>query len=119
MSSSRISNGSMRHRILVERVAQTSDGQGGFTRGSWSTYFAAFAKIEPLSAREMIFAGQRAMGVTHKVTLRYRFDKLPTVEMRINFTIGSTIRIFQILGVTNVDERNDFWTLLCKEGVGA
>jgi SPP1 family predicted phage head-tail adaptor len=118
MTMSPINVGDLRHSVTIEQPVKTSDGQGGFTR-SWSTYFTGFAHIEPLSARERLFSNQKTAETSHKITMRYRMDKLPTIEMRVNYTVGSTTRIFQISGVINTDERNRYMTLMCKEGVGA
>lgn len=111
--------GMMRHKITIEVPSTSSDGQGGFTRTGWTTKYTAWAFIEPLSANQRIFADQKAMAVSHKITLRYRKDQSPDVTMRVNYTQGSTTRYFQITGLMNVDERNRYLTLLCKEGVGA
>lgn len=109
----------MRHSITIEAPSTASDGQGGFSRTGWSTYYSAKAKIAPLSARVRVFAMQRTLEVTHEITIRFRADKAPTEEMRVNFTVGTKTRIFQIKGVINVDEYGRYMTLLCKEGVGA
>lgn len=108
----------LRHSVSVEQPTKVSDGQGGFTRTTWTNYYNGYADIAPASATERLFAFQKSMQVTHKITMRYRRDKTPTIEMRINYTVGSTTRYFQIKGVINVDERNRYITMTCVEGVG-
>lgn len=108
----------LRHSVTIEQPTTVSDGQGGFTRAGWTAYYAGYAQIQPASANEKLFAFQKTMQVTHKIMMRYRRDVTPTIDMRVNFTVGATTRYFRIKGVMNVDERNRYVTLLCDEGMG-
>lgn len=110
--------GALRHVISIETPNQISDGQGGFTRGSYTTFLTGSAEIKPLSARELFYASQKSMPVTHRITMRWRKDKIPTVVMRVNFTLGSVTRLFMITGIINVTERNRWLLMMCTENVG-
>jgi len=108
----------LRHLISIEQPVKVSDGQGGFRRTSWVNYYGGYAEIKPASATERLFAFQKGMQVTHKITMRYRADKTPAIDMRVNYTVGATTRYFQIKGVLNIDERNHYITMTCIEGMG-
>lgn len=108
----------LRHQITIEQPVNTPDGAGGFTR-AWQTFLSGWAEIAPKTASQRFFAQKLEHIVTHTITLRYRQGLTITNDMRVNYTIGSTTRYFQIHGIFNVDERNRFTTLLCQEGVGS
>lgn len=102
--------GRLRHRVTLQSAADTADGGGGFTT-TWSDVATVWAAIEPLAARERLFAQQLENPVTHRVTIRYRAGV--TATMRLKF--GA--RVFNIRGVINAGERDRTLELLCEEGV--
>ncbi len=59
------------------------------------------------------FAAQSTQAdVTHRITLRYMSGITP--KMRVNYNS----RIFDILSVINVGERNRELQLMCRESIG-
>lgn len=105
----------LRHAVTVEKQTGTSDGQGGKLI-AWTTYLSGQARIKPLSARERMAGGKLESDVSHTIRMRYRSDKTITADMRINYTVGATTRLFQIHGILNVDEENRWLILTCAEG---
>lgn len=105
--------GQMRHRIIIERLAEGSPSQdaGGTPSVTWTTFSTEWCEITPLQGRELLAAQQMNAEVTGKVRMRYRPGV--TAEMRINF--GG--RYMDILAVTNISERNRELVLFTKEGV--
>jgi len=101
--------GDLRHRVSIQSVAQSSDGQGGYTEG-WSTDSTVWAKIDPLNGYERMQAQQLASPVTHKVTIRY----LSGLTTKHRLLSGS--RVFAIKEVINLAEENRFLQLRCVEG---
>jgi len=69
------------------------------------------ASIEPISGREYFSAQTTQADVTHRINLRYVAGVKP--KMRVKY--GS--RIFDILSVSNVDERNRELQLMCRESI--
>lgn len=61
--------GLLRHRVEIQSATTTDDGYGG-TATTWSTTSTVWARIEPLSGRDLFFASQRSPQTTHKITMR-------------------------------------------------
>ncbi len=101
----------LRHRITFQRVAQVSDGMGGFTT-TWNNIATVWAKVEPVTASERIYSERLETQRSHKVKIRYRDDI--TTDMR--FTFKS--RVFQIHGVHSPDERNGYTFIDAEENQG-
>lgn len=103
--------GKLRHRITFQTRSVSQDAYGGQVDTWTDAVTNVAAAIEPLSVRELMVA-QAAQNETRlKVSTRYFAGLTPA--MRI--TYGS--RIFNILGITNVEERNRELQFLCSEGL--
>jgi SPP1 family predicted phage head-tail adaptor len=102
--------GKLRHRIVIEQVAETQDPDGSVIE-TWSSFANAQASIEPISGREYFAAQTTQTDMTHRINLRYIAGVKP--KMRVKF--GS--RIFDILSVINVGERNRELQLMCRESI--
>jgi SPP1 family predicted phage head-tail adaptor len=100
--------GRLRHRIAIERVTETRDTDGSVIE-TWSTYATVQASIDPLSGREYFAAQSVQADLTHRIVMRYLSGIVP--KMRVKY--GS--RIFDILSVINVSERNGELQLMCRE----
>ncbi len=105
--------GRLRHRIELQRQTETTD-ETGQTNESWQTYARPWAEIIPLSEREYLSQSGDRAELTHRVTIRCR-TPLPAPRDRVKH--GD--RLFDIVGVVNVDERNRFLNLRCTEGADA
>lgn len=101
----------LRHSITIESASESN--VGGEVQRTWSTLVSARAKIEPLRGRELFNAAAITPEVTHKITLRYPGQTI-TPKMRVLF--GS--RYFGIEFVQNLEERNFWLVLMCKETPG-
>lgn len=67
--------GALRDRITVQEEPLVPDGQGGMTKGPWTTITGMSrlpANVTALSGEERIAAMQTQANVDHKVELRYR-----------------------------------------------
>ncbi len=98
----------MDKRVTIQRVSQTTDGQGGFTEG-WGEIATVWALIEPATGYEKMQAMQQSSPISHKLTIRY-YSEL-TTKHRILF--GE--RIFAIKEIINPNESNQFLKLKCVE----
>jgi SPP1 family predicted phage head-tail adaptor len=103
--------GKLRHRIAIEQVTETQDTDGSVIE-TCSIFAAMQASIEPISGREYIAAQSTQADVTHRINLRYMPGITP--KMRVNYNS----RIFDILSVINVGERNRELQLMCRESIG-
>lgn len=102
--------GNLRHRVIIQGKQTTPDGMGGFVE-AWQDIATVWGDVRPLRGQERYVAQQAVSEVTHKVTIRYMSGIAP--GNRILFD-G---RVFDILAVINVAERNRWLELLCSEVV--
>jgi SPP1 family predicted phage head-tail adaptor len=103
--------GMLRHRIAIERVTETRDIDGSVIE-TWSAYATAQALVEPLSGREYFAAQSTQANVTHRIGIRYLSGIVPNMRVKL----GS--RIFDILSIIKVGERNRELQLMCRESIG-
>lgn len=90
--------GDLRHRIEIESAARVGDGGGGATV-TWATVADVWAAIWTRTSDEVFEHDRTAGRATHDIWMRYRSDVRP--EMRVR----SGSRVFDILGVINIDDR--------------
>ena len=102
--------GKLRHRIAIEQVAEIQDSDGSVIE-TWSAFADVQASIEPISGREYFAAQITQADVTHRISLRFIAGII--TKMRVKH--GS--RIFDILSVINVNERNRELQLMCRESI--
>jgi SPP1 family predicted phage head-tail adaptor len=98
----------LRHRLALEELDRVSDGGGGFTE-TWVGAATLWCDLRPLAGSETVEADRLAGTVTHEVALRYR----PGVVPAMRFRNGG--RVFHIVSVINVDERDRWLKCLCEE----
>lgn len=102
--------GRLRDRVTIEEKTDGDPDAKGTRSPSWSAFATRWARIVPLTGREMYTADQVYAEATHRIELRYLADITPA--MRVTF--GS--RVFDIEGVIN-DERMRETHLLVSEDV--
>ena len=98
----------LRKRIVLEQPVQGADGAGGLTL-SWQEFATIWAEILPRRASENLFAGQLENRATHKITLRF----LAGVDAKMRIKFGT--RIFNIIAILNIEERNEILEILVEE----
>lgn len=105
----------LRHRLTLQEEVRTADGAGGYVK-TWSDIADLWAEIMPMAniyGREVPFAGQLQSEVSHRIVIRYRADMTPA--MRLVFEN----RAFNILQITDPEEKHEHLTLLVKEGIAS
>ena len=100
--------GALRHRVTLQRAVRTA-GDGGTATLSWTSAGSLFARIEPVSGREVEIGDGIAARVTHQILVRHR-DGLGA-QMR--FTEGN--RVFEIHAVLDIEGRRRWLQCLCEE----
>jgi SPP1 family predicted phage head-tail adaptor len=101
----------LKHLCELQSATQTVGGSGERT-STWSTYARIYAKIEPLSGRELERAKSYGSTVNHKITARYRPGI--TTDQRLAFR-G---RFFLINAVLNTRQGNRELVIMATEIVG-
>jgi SPP1 family predicted phage head-tail adaptor len=105
----------LRHRIALERLQQTPDGQGGATL-EWNLVQECWAKITPKSGAQRVFAQKLEDVYDHEIIIRNTLDHLP---QKAADRIRYDDRLFHIHSVQYVDER-EWWILIrAREGVAS
>ena len=101
--------GMRRHRVWVESNHPAQASRGVVAPDNWIADFPKWARLEPLSGRELEYARQVVADATHKVTMLYT-DEI-TTKNRLNYD-G---RIFSIEAIQDKEERRVEMTLICIE----
>jgi SPP1 family predicted phage head-tail adaptor len=105
--------GDLRHRLRLERPTEGAlDSHGQLPEG-WEAVGYLWAKIEPLSGRELDLARQQEARTTHRVTVRH--NRAIGTRMRLVRGEGDTSRVLQIVSVLDVEEAHDVMQLLAVE----
>jgi SPP1 family predicted phage head-tail adaptor len=107
--------GSLRHSVRLENpTTVTADGDGGFTT-SWAMLSPGivYASIEPATQRslERLVANAVSSDASHVVTMRYH----PSVTTKTRIVFAT--RVLNVVGIQNVNERNEVLRLACVEQV--
>lgn len=104
-----VNPGLLRHRVDVQERTDHNDSFGT-PIPSWSAIGIGIkANVEPLIGRELFQARQLYAEVTHRITLRY----LDEITAKHRIMMGA--RVFDILSVLNIEERNLLIEIMAKE----
>ncbi len=103
-----VRSGKLRHEIQIQDNTQGSDGAGG-KPDNWATVGTVWASINRVKETEELNAGMLQNVITHEIKIRF-FSGI-TVSHRILF--GS--RIFEIISINDMEERNFHQMLHCLE----
>lgn len=95
--------------VYVQTLTRSSDGEGGFTQ-SWTTGRMLPAAISPIQARQQFENRSVGVDATHLIKIRGLED---IDEKNDRFLFGS--RVFEILTVENIQERDIVKVITCKE----
>lgn len=110
MSTVQLAAGDLNRQVTVEQRAVTRDTFGQQTT-TWTTFCNTWAKIEPLSGRELQLAQAINPETSHMVVIRYR----PGVTTAMRVTYQG--RHFNILGILDVEMAHVALELTCAEGL--
>lgn len=100
--------GELKHRMQLERPAETEIG-GGELSAAYVPAFPADCALIPISAAEQMRKGQISHDVSHLIKMRYS----PAVRASWRFRYGD--RLFHIKSLINVGETNTELNLLVTE----
>ena len=101
------------HRLLSIEAGTDGQNSEGKPTKTWAEVEKRYGGIKPMTADERVIGDKEAAAATHKITVRYTSSLALTSRHRI--VSGS--RVFNILSVINVGERDRELTLLCREDV--
>ena len=92
-------SGEMRHLLTFQTRAESADGIGGFTAGTWSDTFTAWGKVAGVTATERV----ESMRLTGKVPVRFivYYDPDINADLRVKHSPDGTARYYTIRSVTD------------------
>lgn len=125
--------GQLRHKATIERKVHGENALGDPII-EWQVVARPWIAIEPIRGEEYWTAAQVQAETTHKVTMRYVEGVTPSDRLVLNAgpdlqgfigpshplyaqneVAGTDVRVFEIESVLNLDERNRWLELMCKE----
>jgi len=98
----------LRHRVTLQRVTRTADGEGGFTK-AWADVGTYWAAVNPVKA-EQVFEYQ-SVNVQADMVIKVRGSIAVNEDDRFYFDS----RYFEILTVEKIQERSILKICTCKE----
>lgn|SRR6185312_4677877 len=110
-----IRSGDLRHRITFQQ-RDTGQDAAGQPVNTWTSLFASWADVSPLTGRALLSAEVMASAVTHEITLRYRPELAAPINVA-NMRVLFGTRVFNIHACLNQDERNRTVILQAEEGL--
>lgn len=100
--------GSMRERVSIQSQAQTVDAAGAITT-TWTEVTTCWARMKPVSMKQLMLAGRDESERVYSMTIRYRTDI--TTAHRIVWRT----RKFDVQGVNDPTEQRQFLECLLRE----
>ncbi|TLP41041.1 phage head closure protein [Arcobacter arenosus] len=98
----------LRHRIAFQEQSSTTNAFNEKI-DSWNDVFETWASIQTISGKEQYLSNQNYSTLSHKIRVRY--SVLIDSKQRILFNN----RVFKILSVLNIFEKNQELEILCEE----
>lgn len=104
--------GRLRHRVTIKYKATTQNALGEEVI-LWTELDTVWASVEPLRGREYMDSRQAQADVDTRVRIRYQEGITVRPSQRVYF--GD--RVFEIVSVIDVWERNREMQLMCREHI--
>lgn len=98
----------LRHEIILQSPNSIRDGEGGFHDG-WATVTTTWASISPITAKQRDYYNSLSTEITHIIKIRGDVACLDAYQVLFG------TRVFELLTVENIQERNQLKILTCKE----
>lgn len=106
--------GRLRHRVTLQQRVESTRNTFGEVEPTWLVTAYRHAQVSPLTGKEYIQAQQVQADVTHRIVMRADQDTLAlTPKWRIG--LDGTSRVFDILSVLNIDERDRMVEVMAME----
>lgn len=100
--------GNLRERVTIQTLETSRDGFGGIVE-TWETMTTVWASVQNITGREVLAAQQTNAEISHRVTMRYLDNVVPTMRL-----LWGT-RILDINAALDADGRGRWLELLCVE----
>lgn len=109
-----ISAGALRHRITIERRVKNRRDENGFSLPDvWVEHAKLWAKITPLSAKDVLAAQAASSQVIARMMIRYRKDIDTTMHVRH----GDMLYAIDSQALADATTGNIYCTFLLSNGI--
>lgn len=109
-----ISAGELRHRITIERYVEGGFDEDYFReKGAWVEHAKIWAKITPLSAKDVLAAQAASSQVIARMMIRYRKDIDTTMRVRH----GDMLYAIDSQALADATTGNIYCTFLLSNGI--
>jgi SPP1 family predicted phage head-tail adaptor len=110
----------LRHRVILQQRGDINDFSSDVSGQAWVNVGEFRANIMPLTGRELVNADQVMGRVSHKIMMRYNSctSGIASNQYRLvtkDCSGCAADRVMNIAYAINVEERNQWWELLCYE----
>lgn len=112
----RTPSGELTKRVRIVSLVDLTDGSSGQPQKNPVIRFSAWAKITPLTGRELERAKQIVATVTHEIRMPYRRHG-PTAKDQIWWMSDTVQKVFNVGSVIDVDEGHFEFVLMCTQVV--
>ena len=106
--------GNLRHRVTLQSPTGSRDSVGERTT-TWTDVSTVWASVNPLTARELIAAGQVQSELSHRVCIRHS-SSVAAIDASWRVLFGSRILVVAA-PPRNIEEGDREIELLCSEGL--
>lgn len=103
--------GNLNKKVEIQNLGTTTNDFGEVEDGQWTLFKTVYANILPVSGKEGFMSNTDFAKTSHKIRVRF-FNGL-NASMRVVYDN----RIFDILSVINVAERNKEYLIVATEGI--
>jgi len=100
--------GRLRHLCTIQMPSQTKDAAGGITK-TWTEITKAWCDIRPVTGSEKYMSHQKYATATHEVFTRWIDGINPKMQL------VARGRVFEIIAVLNINERDRMMKIIAKE----
>jgi SPP1 family predicted phage head-tail adaptor len=114
MAEKEVEIGEMRHRLTLLSSASAGQSKSGQQLYSYTLSGPFWAKVEPLTGRELVNAKQVKATISHKITMR----QVAAIKPTDRFQFQATPRLFNIETVIRIGEQNAFYLIHATELFG-
>lgn len=97
----------LNHRITIQ--SPTGNASSMTDSETWSTFAEVYAGVDPLQGKAYFESNRENASVDIRIYIRY----LPGITTAMRILFGS--RIFEIVSIINIGERNREMHLMCRE----
>ncbi len=107
--------GPLRERVILQTQSTTQSSTGAATK-AWADSVTVWAQITPQTGKEFFEAARNQEETQVRIIIRYSSDvKAIDTSWRVKWVV-SPIRYYNIVAVTNHQQRDRMISLACTEG---